>query len=143
MNHNTTKSTRTQANTGNRVLRPSEASPTLHHELTSNGDVAALQQRLLMYPSANYTKSFSQYCRRTAPVRTYKKCRDSICPYLQYVHDTATVGSQTSTPAVLPGHLSSLKRPVVWRTAVFLLTTGRGHGDVCFLHFSFFSLPLE
>lgn len=117
-------------------------SPLFHHEPTLNGDVVALQQRLLLYPDANYSTSFSQYCSRTTAVRTYKKRSHSTCPYLQYIHDTATVGSHTSTPAVLPGHLSSLKGPVVWRTAVFLLTAGTGQGDVRFLcSFTAFFFP--
>lgn len=40
----------------------------------------------------------------------------------------------TSTLAMLPGHLSSVKRPVLWRTALFLLTAETGHGDVRFFH---------
>lgn len=65
---------------------------------TLNGDVVALQQRLLLYPDANYTTSFSQYCSRTTAVGTYKKRSHSTCPYLQYIHDTATAGSQTRSP---------------------------------------------
>lgn len=47
-----------------------------------------------------------------------------------------------STPAVLPGHLSSLKHQVIWRTALFL-PPGTGRGDVSFFHSSIAFFPLR
>lgn len=109
--------------------------PRFHHELTLNGDVVVQQQRLLMYPCANYTMSSSQYCSKLLLLETIRNAANLSISTVHTWHGRCWFSAPpTSTPAMLPGHLSSLKCPVVWRTALFLLTAGTGRGDVHFFH---------
>lgn len=80
-----------------RMCRMSEPIHNQEHENSSkHRQQGSLSFRGVSHsPDANYTTSFSQYCSRTTAVRTYKKRSHSICPYLLYIQDTATVSSQS------------------------------------------------
>lgn len=109
--------------------------PRFHHELTLNGDVAVQQQHLLMYPCANYTMSFSQYCSKTTAVRNSKKCSESVHIYSTYMTRPLLVlcfadlhPSSVSRSAVfskMPGCLENSSLPADRRDS---------WGDVCFFN---------